>query len=70
MGHEMSHDELVLLEKIRSLPPDKTAEIEDFVDFLARREEDRQLTRAAMRLSEDVLRRVWDNPEDAAYDEL
>jgi hypothetical protein len=70
MGQEMSHDELVLMEKIRSLPPDKTAEIEDFVDFLARREEDRQLTRAAMRLSQDVLHRVWDNPEDAAYDEL
>jgi len=70
MGQEITHDELVLMEKIRSLPPDKTAEVEDFVDFLARREEDRQLTWAAMRLSEDAFRKVWDNPEDAAYDQL
>ncbi len=59
----------VLIRKIRSLPPDKVAEVEDFVEFLAQRE-DRQLTQAAVRLGEKAFRKVWDNPADAAYDKL
>jgi hypothetical protein len=59
-----------LLEKIRTLPDDRVSEVEDFVDFLRQRDEDRQLTQAAARLSEDALRKVWDNPDDAEYDGL
>jgi hypothetical protein len=59
-----------LLEKIRSLPPDKFAEVEDFVDFLRGRDADRRLARATMRLSEGSFRSVWDNPDDADYDQL
>jgi len=58
-----------LIRKIRSLPPEKVAEVEDFVDFLSQRE-DRQLTQAATKLSEKSFRKVWDNPDDAAYDRL
>jgi hypothetical protein len=63
-----SDDELFA--KIRSLPPDKLAEVEDFVDFLRQRAVDGQLVRATMKLSEDAFRRVWDNPDDADYDRL
>ncbi len=68
----MAKDEQVqdLLEKIRNLPPDKAAEVEDFVDFLRQRDQDRKLTRASAKLSEDSFRRVWDNPDDADYDRL
>lgn len=59
-----------LIKKIRQLPPDRQAEVEDFVDFLSRRDEDRGLTQAASRLSEEGFRRVWDNDADSAYDEL
>jgi len=59
-----------LLEKIRNLPPDKAAEVEDFVDFLRQRDQDHKLTRAATKLSEDSFRRIWDNPDDADYDRL
>ena len=59
-----------LLEKIRSLPSEKIAEVEDFIDFLRQRDEDRRLTQAATRLSEDAFRKVWDNDEDAVYDQL
>lgn len=59
-----------LIEKIRSLPPEKVAEVEDFVDFLMLRNEERRLTAAATKLSEDAFRRVWDNPDDADYDRL
>ena len=59
-----------LFEKIRDLPPDKVAEVEDFVDFLRHKQEDLQLTTAAAKLSEDAFRSVWDNPNDADYDQL
>jgi Protein of unknown function (DUF2281) len=59
-----------LIEKIRSLPPDKQAEVEDFVDFLSQRDEDHRLTSAATKLAEDAFRQVWDNEADAAYDNL
>jgi hypothetical protein len=58
-----------LVEKIQGLPPEKLAEVEDFVDFLAQRE-DRRLVRAATKLSEKAFKKVWDNPRDAAYDRL
>lgn len=59
-----------LIEKIRKLPPEKQAEVEDFVDFLNVRDEDRRLTQAAARLSEDAFRQVWENDADSAYDQL
>jgi hypothetical protein len=59
-----------LIEKIRSLPPEKLVEVEDFVDFLKMRDEDRLVTRAATKLSEESFRQVWDNPDDAEYDRL
>jgi hypothetical protein len=59
-----------LFEKIKSLPPDKLAEVEDFVDFLRQRGDDRRLAHAATRLSEDAFRKVCDNQDDADYDRL
>ena len=59
-----------LLAKIRRLPPERVAEVEDFVDFLRLRDEERGLTEAASRLSETALARVWENPDDADYDRL
>lgn len=59
-----------LLEKIQQLPPHAFEEVADFVDFLRTRAEERALTEAAAKLSEPMFARVWDNPEDAAYDRL
>jgi len=59
-----------LIEKIRQLPPDKQTEVEVFVDFLKRRDEESRLTQAAAGLSEEAFRQVWDNEADAAYDKL
>ncbi len=59
-----------LLSKIQSLPPDKAAEVEDFIDFLHQRERERQLQTAMSRASEPSFAELWDNPHDAAYDEL
>ena len=58
-----------LFEKIKTLPPERVAEVEDFVDFIVERSE-RRLVQAATKMSEDAFRQVWDNEEDAAYDKL
>jgi hypothetical protein len=58
-----------LIDKIRALPPDKFAEVVDFVEFLAHRDE-RLLVEASARLSEPTFASVWDNAEDAEYDNL
>jgi len=64
-------DELKILEKLRHLPPERLAEVEDFVDFLAHRQTDeRSLTPAAGQLATAAFTRVWDNPADADYDRL
>jgi hypothetical protein len=66
----VSPKEQDLLQKIRSLPADKIAEIEDFVDFVRYKNEDLQLIRAAAKLSGAALQRIWDNSEDDTYDSL
>jgi hypothetical protein len=59
-----------LLAKIRRLAPERVAEVEDFVDFLRQRDEERGLTQAANRLSEAAFAKAWENPDDADYDRL
>lgn len=59
-----------VLQKLQSLSPQRIAEVEDFIDFLKLRDEDRLLTRAAQAASERSFDRVWDNPDDAEYDRL
>jgi hypothetical protein len=59
-----------LLEKIITLPPEKITEVEDFVDFLRQQDSNRNLVQAAAKLSEEPLNTVWDNTDDAVYDQL
>jgi hypothetical protein len=66
----VGHREAALMEKFRALPPERVHEVEDFVDFLKLRDQDRQLVREAAGLSEKAFQDIWDNPEDAAYDRL
>jgi hypothetical protein len=63
-------DTQALMAKIQALPPERITEIEDFVDFIAARQQDRSLAAAAMAASVPALAAVWSNPEDDAYDEL
>ena len=60
----------ILIEKIRQLPPQRVAQVEDFVDFLHAREDEQRLTYAAAKASEASFASVWDNDEDAAYDRM
>ena len=59
-----------LFKKICSLPPEKMAVVEDFVEFLGSRKTIPPLVKAASKLSEKSFQKVWDNVEDAEYDNL
>jgi len=65
-----TRDPRTLIEKLRTLQPERVAEVEDFVDFLRMRDEERALERAAARASEPAFAKVWENDADAAYDRL
>lgn len=56
-------------QKLGQLPPERLAEVEDFIDFLRERDQDRRLRRDYAQASEAAFAKVWDNDEDAVYDE-
>ncbi len=66
----MPADTKALIEKIEGLPPERIAEIEDFVDFIRLREQERVLIRAAAAASAPSFAAIWSNPDDDAYDAL
>lgn len=59
-----------VFKKLQSLSPERIREVEDFIDFLTQREEERGLVFNAMKTSEIAFEEIWDNPEDAVYDQL
>lgn len=59
-----------LIEKLKALPPQRQAEVEDFVDFLHSRNDDRHLVTRVAKTSEPAFAQVWDNDDDAEYDRL
>jgi len=59
-----------LIEKIQTLPADRIGEVEDFVDFVRSREQQRALARDAMAASAPAFAAIWSNPEDDVYDAL
>ncbi len=54
----------------RNTPTNRLADVEDFVDFIGPRDQDRALVRAAGAASAPAFAAVWENPEDGAYDDL
>jgi hypothetical protein len=63
------HEE-ILIQKLKRLPPQRVAEVEDFIDFLDARERSNDLVTGAARVSEAAFKAVWDNVEDSEYDRL
>ena len=59
-----------LANKLQTLSPERIMEVEDFIDFLRQRDENRQLTQLAMNASQSTLNTIWDNTDDAEYDRL
>lgn len=59
-----------VFEKLRQLPPGRVGEVEDFIDFINHRSRERGLTRDAQAATDPILKNIWNNNEDAAYDDL
>jgi Protein of unknown function (DUF2281) len=59
-----------LIQKIELLPPERMAEVVDFVEFLQMKEQTQAFTRQAAQASAPAFAAVWDNAEDEAYDAL
>ncbi len=59
-----------LAEKLETLSPEQIAAVEDFVEFLRARGQDRALVHAAAAASAPAFESIWNNPEDDAYDAL
>ncbi len=65
----MSNKELIKKE-IDKLPDDVLGEILDFIQFVETKRERDLLTKSSQALSADSFQRIWDNEEDAVYDEV
>ncbi|HEX3915654.1 MAG TPA: hypothetical protein VHW71_19325 [Steroidobacteraceae bacterium] len=50
-----TRDAYGLIEKLKALPPKRQAEVEDFVDFLRSRDNDRHLVAAAAKTAEPAF---------------
>ena len=60
----------ILSEKIHTLSAEQIAEVEDFVEFLRFRGQEREIARAAAAISAPAFEDVWNNTEDDVYDAL
>ncbi|MEB3219190.1 MAG: toxin-antitoxin system, antitoxin component, Xre family protein [Nostocales cyanobacterium 94392] len=59
-----------LIHKIRQLVPEQVVLVEQFIDSLSQQNDECNLTLVATKLSEPVFQKIWDNPDDAEYDQL
>ncbi|MDJ0601564.1 MAG: toxin-antitoxin system, antitoxin component, Xre family protein [Crocosphaera sp.] len=58
-----------LLEKVKHLSFQQMQQVEEFIDSLNSENADQALILASTQLSESSFNKVWDNLEDAVYDE-
>ncbi|WP_424101540.1 toxin-antitoxin system, antitoxin component, Xre family protein [Moorena producens] len=59
-----------LIEKLKKLSLEQIQQVENLIDTLSQENRERQLTVVSTKLSESVFAKIWDNPEDAEYDNL
>ena len=57
-----------ILEKLKRLSPERLTEVDDFVDFLNQRDQDKRLRKDYTPASEHSFKEVWDNDDHTAYD--
>lgn len=65
----MSVKEMIKNE-IDKLPENLLPEVFDFIQFLESKREKTLLAKASQELSGPSFEKIWDNPEDAVYDNL
>jgi hypothetical protein len=59
-----------MIERLEHLPPERQAEVGDFIEFLYQREQEEQLRKGFAKVSDAAFTKVWGNQDDAIYDTL
>jgi hypothetical protein len=59
-----------LSEKIQTLSAEQITEVEDFVESLRFRGQERAFVRSVTAVSTPAFESIWNNPEDDVYDAL
>ena len=59
-----------IIEKIKKLPIEQVTQVEQFIDSLNEQNIDSQLTFISTKVAESVFDKVWNNSQDADYDNL
>jgi hypothetical protein len=62
----MEPQQRILIEKLKRLPAERLAAVEDYVDFLSRREEARRLLDGGATADDAASINAWGVPEDKA----
>lgn len=60
----------LIKKEVDNLPDNLAAEVYDFIMFLESKKQNLNLVRSAQSLSVPVFQKIWDNEEDAVYDNL
>jgi hypothetical protein len=66
----MIKDASELAKKIRVLSSEQIAEVDDVLEFIRHRDQERALTRAAAMTSAPAFAAIWNYPEVDVYDAL
>lgn len=59
-----------VIEKVNQLSIEQIQQVEQFIDSLQENDSDNKLVFASLKLAESSFKRVWNNDEDAEYDDL
>ncbi len=59
-----------VMRKLQHLSPERLAEVDDFIEFLQQRDQDKSLRHDFAGASEAAFAKIWDNDDDAIYDNL
>ena len=55
-------------DKLRTLPPERVLDVDDFIDFVADRDRESALMKAVSKASVPSFNLIWNNADDDAYD--
>ena len=59
-----------LMTKVKKLSVEQIQQVEQFIDSLIQENTEQQLIHTYTKLSEPAFAKIWDNNEDADYDNL
>lgn len=56
--------------EVEKLPENLLSEVLDFIQFLENKREENAIAKSCQELSAASFRKIWDNDEDAVYDNV